>query len=125
MSKFNFDFMNVADLPEEIQKKFTDEVSENSKNLAMILEDPDCPGPLNITQLMAVYARAFGPLPTMATFRAWLNKGVAAGIIGKPTKQTYGPAAGGVAAGAEEDAAEVEAPAAPEDMNLDADPLEL
>lgn len=94
MSKFNFDFINVDDLPEEIKQKFVGEVSENAKRVADILNDPACPASLNITQVMAVYTRAYGPVPTAATFRAWLNKAVAGGLISKPTKQTYGPAGG-------------------------------
>jgi len=108
MSKFNFDFLNVDDLPEEIKTKFVGEVSENAKRVADILNDPACPSALNITQVMAVYVRAYGPLPTAATFRAWLNKAVAGGLISKPTKQTYGPAGGPTAADAmDEDHTEV------------------
>ena len=57
MSKFNFDFLNVDDLVPELKEKFVSDVSEQAKHLAEILEDPTCPGPLNITQLMAVYSR--------------------------------------------------------------------
>lgn len=116
MSNFNFDFLNVDDLPTELKEKFVSDVSEQAKHLAQILEDPSCPGALNITQLMAVYSRAFGPIPTAATFRAWLNKGVAAGIIYKPSKQTY--AAGQPAPG------EVVEAGANDDLDLDMnDPL--
>ena len=92
------------------------DVSEQAKHLAEILEDPTCPGPLNITQLMAVYSRAFGPVPTAATFRAWLNKGVAAGIIHKPSKQFYAAGAGVSVA---DDSPEVDA----SEIDLDTDPL--
>ena len=49
MSKFNFDFLNVDDLAPELKEKFVSDVSEQAKHLAEILEDPTCPGPLNIT----------------------------------------------------------------------------
>lgn len=120
MSKFNFDFLNVEDLPEEIKSKFVGEVSENAKRVADILNDPSCPPALNITQVMAVYVRAYGPLPTTATFRAWLNKAVANGIISKPTKQTYGPAGGPTAADALEPE-EIESA----DVELTEDPLAM
>jgi len=116
MSKFNFDFLNVDDLAPELKDKFVSDVSEQAKHLAEILEDPTCPGPLNITQLMAVYSRAFGPVPTAATFRAWLNKGVAAGIIHKPSKQFYAAGAGVSVA---DESPEVDA----SEIDLDADPL--
>lgn len=116
MSKFNFDFLNVDDLAPELKEKFVSDVSEQAKHLAEILEDPSCPGPLNITQLMAVYSRAFGPVPTAATFRAWLNKGVAAGIIHKPSKQFYAAGAGVSVA---DDSPEVDA----SEIDLDTDPL--
>lgn len=111
MSKFNFDFLNVSDLPEELKGKFSTPACEQALHIADILSDEACPGPLSLAQLMAVYSRAFGPVPTATTFRSWLNKGVAAGVIHKPSKQTY-------AAGAGSGTPEVDS-----EIDLDADPL--
>lgn len=120
---FNFDFVNVDDIQsEDLRSRFESEVAENIKRVAGILNAPSCPGPLTCAQVAVVYCRAYGEeqAPKLTTFRSWLNKAKASGLISKPTKQTYGKA--GLESVQDDDDA-VEDPAAVDYVDLLADPL--
>lgn len=100
-----FDFANVADLPESLQKSVNTDLAEKINKVVAILNA--APRPMSISEIQVVYFRAYGEEPAQVTLRNHLNKAVDEGKACKPSRQTYAKA--GTPCEIEEDAAE-EAP---------------
>lgn len=115
MTKDLFDFNDLSDLPEELAGRLTSDTDKQERDWAGIVLAGVERGfsELSINQIIAVATRMGFELPTVTTIRNYLNKGVARGLIGKPTRQSYGaPGTGSAVEEAFEDGAK-EAPEAP------------
>ena len=98
-----FDFANLSDLPEDLQKKLHTETSDSAKVFADVVIAGAAAGfpELEINQIMAAAIRMGIDVPTQQTVRNYLNKAVDLKMIAKPSRQTYGVVAAAVAAPAE------------------------
>ena len=96
-----YDFSDTSDLAPEMAKRLETKSAGGTPEWATALYAVVAGAPiaLSIAQVMAVAARAAIEVPAETTVRTWLNRGVDAGSISKPTRQTY---AGPDAAGEEE-----------------------
>lgn len=90
-----FDFNNVADLPEDLQKRLHTETNNAAAEFADVVVKGKEAGhdELNINQIMAAASRLGIEVPTQQTVRGYLNKAVDMGLLEKPTRQTYAVAA--------------------------------
>lgn len=100
MSKDPFDFTDLTDLPEDLQKKLHRDTNDNAKEFAEVVAKGAAAGvtELDINQIMAAAMRMGIEVPTQQTVRDYLNKAVKLGLLTKPTRQTYavGPKLGEV-----------------------------
>lgn len=87
-----FDFNDVSDLPEELQKSFQSDQLEAAREYADIVDAGYAAGysKLGIKQIIAAAIRMGKKPPTETTVRNYLNRAVEAGLIVKPTRATYG-----------------------------------
>lgn len=86
-----FNIANTADLPEGMIVARDSKTVRKGAELAEMLTGA---GPVNIAQIQAAVYRTTGETPSQVTLRSWLQKGVEAGLIVKPTRQTYTAAEG-------------------------------
>jgi hypothetical protein len=129
-TKNPFDFADLSDLPEELQKKLHTDTTDNAKVYADVVIAGAAAGyaELEINQIMAAAVRMNIDVPTQQTVRGYLNRAVELGMIQKPSRQTYGvksavdsaPAEGAKAAPAK--GAKAEAVVTP-DATVASDPL--
>lgn len=122
-----FDFGNTSDLPAKLREQLETQTTDNARQVAEIVKAGAAAGykALNIRQIEAVMFRkakaeaaegAEVSIPTTATVRAYLNAAVKLGLIGKPTRNSYGADASVVVEGDDEDEADAApAPAVAED----------
>ena len=91
-TKNPFDFADLSDLPEDLQKKLYTETTDNAKVYAEVVIAGAAAGysELEINQIMAAATRMGIEVPTQQTVRGYLNKAVELGLIKKPSRQTYG-----------------------------------
>lgn len=94
-----FDFNDLSDLPEELQSKLTSDTDSQERAWASVVQKgvERGYGELSINQVIAAAIRMGFEIPTVTTVRNYLNKAVARGLIGKPTRQTYGAPGTGAA----------------------------
>lgn len=87
-----FDFNNLDDLPENLRSKLETDTLENARQYAAVVNAGAEAGfsELSINQIIAAAHRLGYDVPTQATVRAYLNKAVEAGLIGKPSRVSYG-----------------------------------
>jgi hypothetical protein len=87
-----FDFSNLSDLPDDLQKKLHTETSDSAKVFADVVIAGAAAGfaELEINQIMAAAIRMGIEVPTQQTVRNYLNKAVDLKLISKPSRQTYG-----------------------------------
>jgi hypothetical protein len=92
MSKDPFDFSDVSDLPEDLQKKLHTDSDENAREYAAVVVKGAEAGfaELTINQIMAAAMRMGMVVPTQPTVRSYLNEAVKLGLISKPGRLTYG-----------------------------------
>lgn len=91
-AKDPFDFTDLSDLPEELQKKLYSDTMENARVYADVVRKGAEAGydELDINQIIAAATRMGIDVPTPQTVRNYLNKAVAEGMISKPSRQSYG-----------------------------------
>jgi hypothetical protein len=85
-----FDFANVADLPDDLKVGVNTDKAEKINKVVAILDM--APRPLSISEIAAVYFRAYGETPAQVTLRNHLNAAVEEGKACKPSRQTYAKA---------------------------------
>lgn len=104
MSKNPFDFSDLSDLPEDLQKKLHTEGADHAKEYAEVVRKGIEAGmtELDINQIMAAALRLGMDVPTQQTVRNYLNKAVELNLITKPSRQTYGSSAGKASTKAED-----------------------
>lgn len=87
-----FDFSDLSDLPEELAGKLHTDTDENARVYAEVVAKGAAAGmsELTINQIMAAAMRMGHDVPTQQTVRGYLNRAEKLGLIGKPTRQTYG-----------------------------------
>ncbi len=92
MTKNPFDFDDLSDLPEELQKKLHTDTNDRAKEWAAVVRKGAEAGfdELEINQIIAAATRMGMEVPTQQTVRGYLNKAVQLGLIVKPSRQTYG-----------------------------------
>ena len=90
-TKNPFDFADLSDLPEELQKRLHTDTTDNAKVYADVVRKGAEAGfdELDINQIMAAATRMGIEVPTQQTVRGYLNKGVDLGTLSKPSRQTY------------------------------------
>lgn len=86
-----YNFNDTSDLPEEMAKRLETKAAGGTPEWATALYAvvAGAPMALSIAQVMAVAARAEIEVPAETTVRSWLNRGVEAGLVSKPTRQSY------------------------------------
>lgn len=85
-----FDFSNTTDLPEELQSGINTDKAEKINKVVAILDN--APRPLTISEVQAVYFRAYKEQPAQTTLRSHLNAAVTEGKACKPSRQFYAAA---------------------------------
>ncbi|MEM9476175.1 MAG: hypothetical protein AAGA71_12840 [Pseudomonadota bacterium] len=92
MTKDPFDFSDLSDLPEELQKKLNTETQDRASEFAAVVIKGAEAGhdQLTINHIIAAATRMGMDIPSQQTVRGYLNKAVDMGLISKPTRQTYG-----------------------------------
>lgn len=92
MSKDPFDFTDLSDLPEDLQKKLHTDTNDRAVEYAEVVRKGAEAGieELDINQIIAAATRMGMEPPTQQTVRGYLNKAVDLGLVVKPSRQTYG-----------------------------------
>lgn len=84
-----YDFTDVSDVPEELQKRFVKSKSEPVGVQTVVDIVIGAPAALTLAQIMVVAARLGAELPAENTVRSYLNLAVGSGRLSKPSRQTY------------------------------------
>ena len=95
-----FDFNNTDDLPKELGNKLKTEKLDRSAPFVEVLRmaaDQNV-GPLDLNQITAAYVRLGNEAPVNSTLRGYINSAVEAGLVVKPSRQTYAIAPAGTVA---------------------------
>lgn len=89
-----FDFVDLTDLPAELQSKLSRDSDESVKQWANIVKMANERGitELSINQIIAVASRLGYEMPSQQTVRNYLNRAVELRLISKPTRMSYGSA---------------------------------
>lgn len=92
LSKDLFNFANLSDLPEEMQKAMYRDSDDKAKEWAHIVTSAVAHGHKSLTsqQIKAVAHRAGITVPGEQTVRNYLKRAVELQLIGRPTRVTYG-----------------------------------
>jgi len=85
MAKDPFDFTDLSDLPEDLQKVLHRDSNDSAKEYADVVAAGAAAGhdELDINQIIAAATRMGKEVPSQQTVRGYLNKAVRLGMISK------------------------------------------
>jgi len=104
-----WDFSDTSDLGEDLAKRLTVRVSSQTSENAVKYADLVASAGIivNIAQIEAAAFRSFEDVPKTATIRAYLNAAHKAGLLNKPSLQSYAGLGVAVDGGAPDEETEV------------------